>query len=402
MTIQILETERLILQVPQLSDLDNLIALRTDPEVMRCIGGFGQAFGTGVIQDTDEIKHQLSLSQDYFDTYGLGFFCAFEKKTGEFIGQAGLFHHSFNTNQSTIELAYRLQKKHWGQGYATELAIALIDWGLYTYKLPKIISPVHPGNKRSIRVLEKSGMQCEGTICHKGHNIPCYSISRDIPSHDEIVAHNKHAYNIIAKTWNSKRQWYIEKKSIDQTISKIKPHASILDVGCGNGKPIAEYLQSKGFDVYGIDISQNLLNYAKEILGIHHVFCGDLRTITLDKTFDAIVCWFALFHLHESEHDTVLKKMYSLLNEEGILCITFADTSTKPGEGNTFKIDHNVILGIQFGQTFYHSGCPAPQNRQRVIDAGFEIVSDTIDQPGNQVIIARKRLNPAPSRAEKE
>ena len=37
----------------------------------------------------------------------------------------------------------------------TELAIALIDWGLYTYKLPKIIAPVHPGNERSIRVLEK-------------------------------------------------------------------------------------------------------------------------------------------------------------------------------------------------------------------------------------------------------
>ena len=77
MSIKILETTRLILQVPELSDLDNLIALRTDPEVMRCPGGFGQEFGTGVIQEVDEIKYQLSLTQDYFDTYGLGFFCAF-------------------------------------------------------------------------------------------------------------------------------------------------------------------------------------------------------------------------------------------------------------------------------------------------------------------------------------
>jgi RimJ/RimL family protein N-acetyltransferase len=178
MNIKILETERLILQVPQLSDLDDLIALRTDPEVMSCLGGFGQEFGTGIIQNIDEIKYQLSLTQDYFDTYGLGFFCALEKATGAFIGQAGLFHLSFNTKQSDIELAYRLHKKYWGQGYATELAIALIDWGLNTYKLPKIIAPVHPGNERSIRVLEKSGMQCEGTICHKGYEIPCYSISK--------------------------------------------------------------------------------------------------------------------------------------------------------------------------------------------------------------------------------
>ena len=181
MTIQILETERLILQVPQSSDLNDLIALRTDPEVMRCLGGFGQAFGTGVIQDIDEIKYQLSLAQDYFDTYGLGFFCAFEKATGNFVGQAGLFHLCFNTKQSDIELAYRLHKKYWARGYATELAIALIDWGLYTYKLPKIIAPVHPGNERSIRVLEKSGMACEGTICYKGHHIPFYSICNNKP-----------------------------------------------------------------------------------------------------------------------------------------------------------------------------------------------------------------------------
>ena len=82
MNIKILETERLILHVPQSSDLNDLIALRTDPEVMRCLGGFGQAFGTGVIQDVDEIKYQLSLAQDYFDTYGLGFFCAFETLYG--------------------------------------------------------------------------------------------------------------------------------------------------------------------------------------------------------------------------------------------------------------------------------------------------------------------------------
>ena len=180
MPIKILETKRLLLQVPQLNDLDNLIGLRTDPDVMRCLGGFGQDFGTGVIQQVDEIKYQLSLAQDYFDTYGLGFFCAFEKESSDFIGQAGLFHLRYDTKQPNIELAYRLHKKYWGQGYATELAIALIKWGLYTYGLPKIIAPVHPGNERSIRVLQKSGMACNESICYKGHDIPCYSITKEL------------------------------------------------------------------------------------------------------------------------------------------------------------------------------------------------------------------------------
>jgi hypothetical protein len=77
---------------------------------MRCLGGFGQPFGSGVIQDIEEISYQLSLAQDYYDSYGLGFFCVLKKTLGDFIGQAGLFHWCFNTNQSTIELAYRLHK----------------------------------------------------------------------------------------------------------------------------------------------------------------------------------------------------------------------------------------------------------------------------------------------------
>jgi RimJ/RimL family protein N-acetyltransferase len=182
MSITILETKRLILKVPQLSDLENLIGLRTDPEVMRYWGGLGQEFGTGLIHKIDDITLQLNQAQDYFDTYGLGFFCAFEKKSGNFIGQAGLFHLSFNTKQSNIELGYRLHKKYWGRGYATELAIALIEWGLNTVKLAKIIAGVHPGNKRSQRVLEKAGMIRQGTVNQNGHDIPCYSINKETPS----------------------------------------------------------------------------------------------------------------------------------------------------------------------------------------------------------------------------
>ena len=83
----------------------------------------------------------------------------------------------FNTEQPDIELAYRLHKKYWGKGYAAELAIALIDWGFKVHKLSKIIAPVHPGNERSIRVLEKAGMKRCGMIHHKGVDIPCYVIN---------------------------------------------------------------------------------------------------------------------------------------------------------------------------------------------------------------------------------
>ncbi len=174
----ILETERVILTVPQSADYPHLLQLRTDPEVMRCVGGFGQPFGAGEVQTKEQVQEHVRLAQEYYDNHGLGFFCAWEKNSQDFLGQAGLFHHSFDITQPLIELAYRFYRRYWGKGYATECANALIQWGLTVKKIPEIIAPIHPGNERSIRVLEKTPMIYSGTIQHKGHRLPCYSIKQ--------------------------------------------------------------------------------------------------------------------------------------------------------------------------------------------------------------------------------
>ena len=167
-----LETKRLILKTPELSDLDDLIALRTDPDVMRYIND-------GSIQTTEQVHEHLINFPAYFEKHGLGFFLAFEKETGVFIGQAGLFHVNFNDTQPDIEVAYRFQKKFWGKGYATELTSALIQWGFKHLPIEKIIAFVHPENEASRRVMEKSGMQYKGMVPYKQVQLPCYEAIRN-------------------------------------------------------------------------------------------------------------------------------------------------------------------------------------------------------------------------------
>ncbi len=116
-----LETKRLIVKTPELSDLDNLITLRSDPDVMKYTGDD--------VQDKEEVKEALVFFISYYNKHGMGFFSVFEKETNSFVGQAGLFHLLFDDTQSEIEIAYRLHKKFWGKGYATELAKAIIQWG---------------------------------------------------------------------------------------------------------------------------------------------------------------------------------------------------------------------------------------------------------------------------------
>lgn len=103
-----LETKRLILKFPDASDLDNLIALRSDPEVMKYIGD-------GTAHMVEQVKRFLNIVIPYQEKYGIGFFSVFEKESGNFIGQAGLFHKGFYDQQPDIEIAYRLHKKFWGK-----------------------------------------------------------------------------------------------------------------------------------------------------------------------------------------------------------------------------------------------------------------------------------------------
>lgn len=175
----ILETKRLILKQPTLSDFDELLQLWTDQQVMQYIG-------TGEIKTESQVKEFIVNMKSYSDKYGLGFYSVFEKETNDFVGQAGLFHLGLNVNQSDIELAYRLHTKDWNKGYATELASALIEYGFKKLSLPKIVAILHPKNDRSRRVMEKVGMSYHGIISVEGSTLPCYEIFNNKPHLDEI------------------------------------------------------------------------------------------------------------------------------------------------------------------------------------------------------------------------
>jgi RimJ/RimL family protein N-acetyltransferase len=61
-----------------------------------------------------------------------------------------------------VEVGWRLAREHWGRGYATEGARAALGHGLGTLGLAQILSIVHSGNARSIRVAGKLGMRPRG------------------------------------------------------------------------------------------------------------------------------------------------------------------------------------------------------------------------------------------------
>jgi RimJ/RimL family protein N-acetyltransferase len=107
--------------------------------------------------------------------HGFGRGACILKSTGEHIGFAGLKHLD---ELGEVDVAYRLLPAYWGQGLATEAALASVHYGFTTLGLPRIMGLVMPANIASARVLEKTGLRYVGDVSYWGYEFSKYEIDQ--------------------------------------------------------------------------------------------------------------------------------------------------------------------------------------------------------------------------------
>jgi RimJ/RimL family protein N-acetyltransferase len=153
----VLETERLTLRRLTTDDLELLVELDNDPEVMRYINN-GQPVPRSEV--ADELAHFLAWDDG---TDRFGFWAAIERTTGRF---AGWFHFrpTDATQQTEVELGYRLHRFAWGRGLATEGSRALIDRGFTTFDIERVVAETMVVHQASRRVMERCGMRLVRTF----------------------------------------------------------------------------------------------------------------------------------------------------------------------------------------------------------------------------------------------
>ena len=170
----ILETERLVLKRFVMDDLDALFELYQDSEIRRY-------FPEGVL-DHDQTKEELEWFLNGHPRFPeLGLWATVNKETGEFMGRCGLLPWTIEDHQE-VEVAYLLGKKFWGQGFASEAALAIVRYAFEDLDLSRLICLIDPENLASIKVAERIGMSFEQRVDGiDGDNFPTliYSISRD-------------------------------------------------------------------------------------------------------------------------------------------------------------------------------------------------------------------------------
>lgn len=175
-----LETERLLLRELVADDAALLLALDSDPEVMRYIG---VAPPPTIAAYADLIRDRF---RPWYEQYpGCGVWAAHERAGGRFIGWAYLrparyyrFRVEVGFEPNDAELGYRLMRSAWGRGHATELARPLVEQALNELGASRVVACALATNRASIRVMEKCGLTFRHEATLFGFDVPTHVYAR--------------------------------------------------------------------------------------------------------------------------------------------------------------------------------------------------------------------------------
>jgi RimJ/RimL family protein N-acetyltransferase len=150
--MNLLETERLRLRQLSLDDAAFILELLNQPSYVRFIGDRG-------VRTADDAERYIAQGpMESYRRFGFGLWMV-EMKEGHLpVGLCGLIRRE---ELDDIDIGFAFPPQFWGQGFATEAARAVMAYGRETLKLKRIVAIVSPDNERSIKLLEKLGLEFE-------------------------------------------------------------------------------------------------------------------------------------------------------------------------------------------------------------------------------------------------
>lgn len=161
----ILQTERLALRPIQPDDALAFEAFYGDADVMS-IRKYG-------VLDAKAARGQVEEMLRHWETHGFGMWVVTDIDSAEFAGECGL---RWLEDATDVELSYGLYPRFRGRGLATEAARAVMDYGIESLALERIVALSRGDNSASHRVLEKLGMTLEWRRASQPHGLVKYAL----------------------------------------------------------------------------------------------------------------------------------------------------------------------------------------------------------------------------------
>jgi len=153
-----------------------------------------------------------------------------------------------------------------------------------------------------------------------------------------------------------------EKAWLDRFLSHVPVGGHVLDLGCGFGRPIAEYVIGQGYRVSGVDSSPNLIEVCSEHFPEHDWVVADMRTVHFDKKFDGVLAWDSFFHLNHEDQ----AKMFDVF-----------ERYSKAGAPLMFSAgpdEKGVAVNPLWGEPLYHATYSKAEYVDLFTRYGFKLV----------------------------
>ena len=165
-----IDTERLILRLPEAADTRPLREIHQDPAVMK-----HTIILTTHPSDDTLAWRNIAFMVGHWQMRGYGHFTVVERATGAVIGRAGLYYPE---GWLGVELGWIIRPARWGNGFATEAARAVLRWTWANTTVDHVISLIEPTNTQSIRIAHKLGEGLERSVEMDGKSFDVYGVER--------------------------------------------------------------------------------------------------------------------------------------------------------------------------------------------------------------------------------
>ncbi len=196
--------------------------------------------------------------------------------------------------------------------------------------------------------------------------------------HERIIG----LYEENAAAWDEARGAELKERLwMDQFLAHVAPGGTLLDLGCGSGRPVAAYLIERGYRVTGLDSSPSLIALCRERFPSEEWLVGDMRALHLGRRFDGVLAWYSFFHLHFDDQRAMFARFAAHAHPGAPLVFTSGP-------------EHGQAIGEWQGEPLYHASLSQDEYRCLLDENGFEVLSFRAGMPqgeGPSVWIARRR-----------
>lgn len=195
-------------------------------------------------------------------------------------------------------------------------------------------------------------------------------------------------YNKIVNEYeNEYGNDYSDALFIDTFLNSLNGK-EVLDIGCGLGN-LTNYMKEKGFNLTGIDLSDEMLNFAKSKYKDITFLKMNMNDIKFDKKFDGISFLYSLFHLSKKEVVNALPKYYNLLKDDGKMLLIMQE-----GDGEKI-VDEPLNKNLKMFVNYYS----LDEIKKVLEEANFKVIYTSYKKStaeslstGKLVLLCEKRI----------